>query len=142
MVFHSLVCGVCGAFASMFGKLAFAHDNPLSVYIGLLCTYMGWSAFGCEVSILILNITCFGIMISLNAAMIATFLKALESSSSVFVTVVSSAVNYILTAAVGASLFDEAVGSKWLLGSSLVCIGLCIVTYSQNEIVNTEGRAR
>ena len=130
----AIACGAFGAVASIVGKLALS-DNLLMTMVSTLCEVeYDMKTQQCQYLIVVLRVMLFGIMIALNAAMVANFLRAMEKHASVIVTVVSTATNYLITGGLGRIIFKEKLGSWWLLGSVLICGGLCLIGISQDGI--------
>lgn len=130
-MFHAILCGFCGASASVVGKLAFSSDNPIIKSLSSFCR-MTNSIDHCNYALIFIRAVLFGGMLFLNAAMVANFLRAMEKSPSVIVTVVSTATNYLVTGLFGKFLLSEKLGERWILGSTLICVGLCLIAVSQD----------
>lgn len=129
---NAVLCGVYGALASVSGKIALSSNRILES-VSFYCA-SNLSSFGehsCDGVVIACRLLSFGCMILLNAAMISSFLKSMENNSSVVVTVLSTASNYLLTGFAGKIVFNEPLGSWWVLGSTIICIGLCFIVISQ-----------
>ncbi len=72
-------------------------------------------------------------MLLCNGLMISQFLKALEKNSSLSVTVISSAVNFLFTGLAGNVILQERLGMRWVLGASLIMCGILMITVSQGD---------
>ncbi len=70
-----------------------------------------------------------------NGFMVSNFLKALEKNSSLLVTVVSSAVNFLFTGVVSNLVLQEKLGLKWMGGASLIILGILLIAFSQGVSV-------
>lgn len=132
---HAILCGLYGALASVTGKLALSNNHVLES-VNIFCA-ANWSSFGentCAGISISFRLLAFGCMLLLNAAMVSNFLRAMEKNPSVVVTVLSTASNYLITGVAGKIVFDEALGSWWALGSTIICVGLCFIVVSQEGI--------
>lgn len=137
---QAIACGLYGSAASVFGKLALS-ENFLIEYVAVMCSEMLLKDDHiCKITKLTTRAILFGFMLVSNAAMIANFLQAMEKNASVIVTVVSTAVNYLVTGAVGLFLFKEPVGSYWIIGYMCICFGLCLISISQEGLPKLRAR--
>lgn len=126
---QALYCGMFGALASIAGKFALS-DNYFIVGSNSMCMdYFDVST--CGSGVLLLRAALFGLMLLCNATMIASFLKSMERNASVIVTVLSTGSNYVVTGMLGRLMFDESLGSWWIIGSTMICLGMCLIGLSQ-----------
>ncbi len=63
--------------------------------------------------------------------MLSNFLRALETRASLPVTVVCSAVNFLITGLLGNVILGEEVNPVWCGGASLIMIGIFFILFSQ-----------
>lgn len=135
---HALLCGMFGALASIFGKLALS-DNLYLDGVSKICAA---SAVGdkCELIMFLTRAALFGMMLFLNAAMVGSFLRSMERNASVVVTVLSTGSNYVVTGFLGRFLFQEVLGSWWLVGSTAICFGMCLIGISQEGLPKLRAR--
>lgn len=135
---QAIYCGVFGALASIAGKLALS-DSFLLMEVNVMCSlYFDGSV--CPIILLMCRMGLFGLMLLLNATMVASFLKSMERNASVTVTVLSTGSNYVVTGFLGRLIFDERLGSWWLVGSTLICFGMCLIGVSQEGIPKLRAR--
>ena len=135
---RAILCGIYGALASVFGKLALS-DNLYLDGVAKICAN---SAVGdkCEAIVFMTRASLFGIMLLLNAAMVGSFLKSMERNASVVVTVLSTGSNYVVTGFLGRFLFQEVLGSWWIVGSTAICFGMCLIGISQEGLPKLRAR--
>lgn len=86
----------------------------------------------CWIYISAFRLLCFAAMMMLNILQLSSFLKALERKGSLPVTVVSSAVSFILTGILGSLILDEHVSFQWLMGAACIAAGVGLVAFSQS----------
>jgi len=131
----AITCGIFGALASISGKFALSSsdfDVLLISSLPFLSRFCPDQETGiCSAVYWLVRALVFVTMLVCNALMIANFLSALESSSSLIVTVTSSAVNFLSTGILGKLLFHEEVNVRWYIGSFWIILGLLLITYSQ-----------
>ena len=72
-------------------------------------------------------------MIVCNTLQLINFMKALEKKGSLPVTVISSAVSFLLTGLLGLILLGEKLSIMWFLGLALIGVGMVFIAYSQKE---------
>lgn len=135
---QAIYCGIFGALASIAGKLALS-DSSLLIGINAACS-ANFDGTTCNLVLLVSRMILFGVMLLLNATMVASFLKSMERNASVIVTVLSTGSNYVLTGFLGRVIFDEKLGSWWLVGSTLICFGMCLIGVSQEGIPKLRAR--
>lgn len=122
---ESVLSGLFAACAAALGKIAFSND---SLIVNVVATVFG--SFGSTYCILI-GLVCRAIVLAMmmgsNALMIACFLSALEKeNSTLMVTAISTAVNFVATGLVGNVLFSEKVSNLWYFGAIVTsCIMWC-----------------
>jgi drug/metabolite transporter (DMT)-like permease len=98
--------------------------------------YGTFSKTHCEYTVISVRITAFAFMMTCNALVVGYFLRAMELNHTVVVIVISSATNFLTSGLFGQLLFGEVVGKSWYLGSLLIIIGMCFVSYSQGAVEN------
>jgi drug/metabolite transporter (DMT)-like permease len=74
-----------------------------------------------------LRAACVAGMLGCNAAMTSCYVLALQSSGSVPATVISTAVNFVVTGVAGWALFREALSLRWWGGAGLTLMGVALV---------------
>ena len=137
-----IVSGLCGALASISGKVSFSATTPFILYLNSFCEqYL--SPFSLEsycwnVSYAV-RLVAFFFMFYANAMALSTFLKALESKSSLTVTVVSSATNFLTTGLLSGLLLGEEVGKMWFLGALVIALGVFLIAMSQGGVKQRSG---
>lgn len=129
-----LLCGCLGGFATVLGKLSFSNDNPLLNQLSIACFESNLFGDVCYYGAWIVRLVSFAAMFACNAMVIGYFLKAMEQNNTVVVTVVSSATNFLTSGILGYAIFGEALSRNWYIGSSLIMIGMCFVSFSQGNI--------
>lgn len=142
VMLHAVLCGLCGALASVAGKVALSNNRTLET-VNMLCEDNNLHSLGpntCVGVAILFRVLAFSCMLLLNAAMVSSFLRSMEKNSSVIVTVISTAANYLLTGLAGKLAFNEALGSWWMLGSTIICVGLCFIVVSQDGIPKLRSR--
>jgi uncharacterized membrane protein len=128
-MWYCLLCGFFGALASVIGKMSLSYNNIMDG-VNSACSNQLSSSW-CLFVAFFVRFILFCAMLGLNLSMVTYFLKALEKNASVVVTVVSSATNYLLVGILGRVLFSEQLNTQWVVGSVLICCGLCFVGVSQ-----------
>lgn len=143
---YSVCSGCLAALASVLGKLAFTPGPELLKLIDL----NAFAPFRPLVNLtaikdylLVINVTCFILMVLTNGLMWTTFTKALAmSAATIEATVVNTASNFIVTAFLGITLFGELIGLVWCLGSIMILIGLvCVKLGSGVEVKQVKDQA-
>lgn len=133
MDFSSLACGMCGALASICGKLALSDSFFIST-IEHICKEK--AILYCSLILLFFRVVLFCGMAFSNGLMVSFFLKALDKNSTIHVTVVSSGINYVTTGVCGLLLLQESISMQWFCGSLLILIGVGIIAKSQSQEKN------
>ena len=82
----------------------------------------------CHATLLVPRIIGFVFVLVTNGLMVAYFLKGIQASGSVAGPALSSAMNFISSAAYGYMLWGEAFNEKWWLGFTSVLIGVMILS--------------
>jgi drug/metabolite transporter (DMT)-like permease len=127
------LCGLYGAFATIAGKIALS-DTIVITHLNHQCaTQFSLSQSHCDSGVLLFRVMLFALMIFCNGLMISQFLKALEKNSSLSVTVISSAVNFLFTGMAGNIILRENLGLRWILGATLILAGILMITISQGD---------
>lgn len=133
--------GLVGALGAILGKVALSHTTPLSEYLRYYCEIyfsMIFDTAYCWNFVYGLRLSSFIIMFYCNALALSLFLKALERRSSLIVTIVVSAVNFLVTGILSSIVLGEKISSRWFLGSLVICFGVCLVGFSQGGMKRTE----
>ncbi|KAG7295960.1 hypothetical protein JYU34_021050 [Plutella xylostella] len=114
MIGEVFLSGLCASIGSTLGKLAGTEavvGNSYVIWIGLLLAMVLVNTWGCRY-----------------------YLRSLDAASNTVIpTVISSAVNYIISGVIGMSLFGEAVSLRWWAGASLITIGLAMVATPEKK---------
>ncbi|KAK4877076.1 hypothetical protein RN001_009582 [Aquatica leii] len=111
--YYSILSGVSAAAASLFGKLC---------GLPILQNYL-----------IVLRLIFFSLMIICNGSVWTFYVKALQSSeSSLSATVLSSAINYLLSALFGYVIFGEVTSLIWWTGLSFVLLGVVLIAQDQS----------
>lgn len=117
---------------SILGKLALSPDLfVMKAISSFICKDALDLEFTCPTVTTILQVAAFGGMFYCNVIMLSYFLKALETRGSLPVTVVCSAVNFVVTGALGGLILGEEVNFRWCLGASFIMIGIVFIMFSQ-----------
>lgn len=90
----------------------------------------------CQLVIMLpLRILCIVSMVLLNAYMLASFLKGIQESGSVVGTALSTASNFVASAALGALVWHEheRMNRQWYLGFACVLLGVVLLANVQSN---------
>ncbi|XP_037036110.1 uncharacterized protein LOC119074215 [Bradysia coprophila] len=120
-VHFGVLAGICASLGSVFGKLMSQteklNDNAGNIYFGQL------------LNPLMLKLICFVLMLTFNALVWTFFVKALhQKGGSLVATVTSAATNYAVSALLGSLIFGETSSLLWWFGTSLVIMGVVLMT--------------
>jgi len=75
-----------------------------------------------------------GLWILSNLLMLQTFNKALQNSSTTIqVSIVNTASNFIVTAVIGKVAFDEHLSLVWWCGTTLILAGIYLISSDRNH---------
>lgn len=130
--FVMVLSGFSGGMGSIFGKLALSPEIFIMKAIStFICKDALDLEFTCPTVSIILQVTAFAGMFYCNIVMLSYFLKALETRGSLPVTVVCSAVNFIVTGALGGLILGEEVNLRWCLGATFIMVGIVFIMFSQ-----------
>lgn len=129
-----LMCGCLGGLATVLGKLSFSSDNPVLNQLSIACYESNLFGDMCYYGAWIVRLLAFAAMFACNAMVIGYLLKAMEHNHTVVVTVVSSASNFLTSGILGYAVFGEALSQNWYVGSLLIMIGMCFVSFSQGTM--------
>lgn len=122
-LYYSVVSGCLASIAAVFGKLAVSNDE-LDTMLSLVTHRI--NNFG--VVFYVIKVIMIIIMVLVNMVMWTTFTKALNHcKTTIEATVLNTASNFLLTAAIGATLFDENVNFLWFLGLIMITVGLVMI---------------
>lgn len=130
-----IAAGLSGAVASILGKISLSSDfPPLQQFSFMTCR--GWNtSWNCAFVVsLAARIVIFALMLTSNGYMLSRFLKALETKGTLPVTVVCSAVNFILTGVLSYFVLNERINSQWISGATLIVVGICFILISQGSL--------
>jgi drug/metabolite transporter (DMT)-like permease len=139
---YALTSGFLGATASCWAKFALDPDSQVfRTTRDLVCASFDtdavvandhdcyWIAFGVSRGF------CLVCMIFCNGYMLGTFLQGMEESGSVAGTALSTASNFLTSAAYGYILWNERFTLLWWSGFALVCTGVALLSvFSANSI--------
>ena len=135
--------GLSGAVASIFGKLSLSATTPVAEFIKYYCNlYVGGpdEAY-CWNIVYAMRLASFLLMFWFNAVALGLFLKALEKKGSLPVTVVSSAVNFLVTGLLSGLLLGEQVNGKWCFGALLIAGGVFLIAIGQGGLTNKNNKS-
>ena len=129
MPLHSIIAGVFGAFASVFGKLAFSSDSIAVKYISQTChaNLKISSELYCSYIIYGFRALMFFIMMTVNGIMLSSMVRALHSDGSLKSTVITTSVNFVATAIFAYLLFSEDLSMTWWVGAFFIFLGVYFV---------------
>ncbi len=129
-----MLCGLFGSLATILGKMALSSDNWILIDMWAICAQsLGLSPERCDMLVLLFRGITFFEMLFCNALMISYFLKSLEKESSLHVTVISTATNFLLSGLLGRLVLKEEVSNMWYLGASIISAGICCISYGRGE---------
>jgi hypothetical protein len=134
------LCGIFGAMASILGKISLSETSIVTAAVGSACirsstilnvwptvaTLLGKDLldqygleviFSCSTLAQTSRLVVFVLMVYCNALMLSYFLRALRDRSSLAVTVVSSATNFLITGLLGGLILGEDVNGVWYIGA-------------------------
>ena len=67
-------------------------------------------------------------MIGLNACMMACYLDGMQESGTVAGTALANAANFSVSAIYGIIFFQESIGATWLMGFSIILLGVWLLS--------------
>ncbi len=118
MLRSSIFAGLNASLASVAGKIAFDERFLVSLFFGGV-------APSSSSLLLAVRLVCVVILLSVNALLFRfVALGMSKATSSVQVTAIVCAVNFLFSGLFGWLLFDEALTWMWLLGASLLVVGI------------------
>jgi drug/metabolite transporter (DMT)-like permease len=138
---HEYICGIFSGLASVFGKFSLSFlikYDSISQNTYSFCSNNSYLNEYCWLILLIIRSLLFIAMLTCNILQLNSFLKALELKGSLYVTVVSYAVSFVITGILGYLILGEVQNSKWILGACLTSIGVGFISYSQREIKHNQ----
>lgn len=137
---HALLAGANAAIAGVVGKVAFDADAVLVRHglslVGvseLMASRPAASSVvrrlhGTLLQVVPARAAIFALLLFVNASVFRFLARGMdESGSSMRITVVTSAVNFLCSALLGALLFGEPLSWRWVCGSSLMVTGMYLV---------------
>ena len=132
MPFYSIVAGFFGAFASVFGKLAFSSDSLAVKYIEDKCQQLlidvdATSLSKCSIVVYTFRAIMFCVMMGVNAVMLSSAVRALHADGSLKSTVMTTSVNFVATAIFAYLLFGEDLSMTWWVGAAFIFFGVYFV---------------
>eukprot|EP00096_Caligus_rogercresseyi_P012325 TRINITY_DN5122_c0_g1_i1.p1 TRINITY_DN5122_c0_g1~~TRINITY_DN5122_c0_g1_i1.p1 ORF type:complete len:148 (+),score=15.74 TRINITY_DN5122_c0_g1_i1:180-623(+) len=130
---HSVKSGLYAAICGVVGKVV--YDNDIVVR---LCESFSPSESLCDAKSVQIGIhgLLFGVLAFIHILMFEAFNKALKlSSTSLEVTVINSATNFLFTGVLGCVLFSESLGLGWVLGTSLILLGSFVLILDEQDKV-------
>ena len=121
----------CNEIINTIGKIALS-DTLLTKYLAdNMCQLQQIFFTECVETDTSLRLLAFLGMLLTNSLMVSSFLKALETDSSLQVTVLCSSVNFLMSGWLGVKVLNESVNGMWWIGVCIVCIGIfCVATSS------------
>ncbi|KAI0214071.1 hypothetical protein LSAT2_000839 [Lamellibrachia satsuma] len=126
--------GFSAALASVCAKLAMSPEITLHLCYQTLGSDSKQinsetaSSRTCDLVLIYIRFTFFGLIFICNALMWTLFVKSLQTcSSSLEATVTNTAANFFFTAIIGWSFFHESLSLMWWFGSSLTVMGLVLI---------------
>ena len=130
-----VISGIAGGFSSILGKIALSSDSYyVEATSQLICSNslitIDLTSY-CWLTALISKFLFFILMLYCNVIMLSYFLNALETRGSLPVTVVCSAVNFLVTGLLGNVILGENVNIIWCGGAGLIISGIVCILYSQ-----------
>ena len=130
-----VISGIAGGFSSILGKVALSSDSYyVEATSQLICSNslitIDLTSY-CWLTALISKFLFFILMLYCNVIMLSYFLNALETRGSLPVTVVCSAVNFLVTGLLGNVILGENVNIIWCGGAGLIISGIVCILYSQ-----------
>lgn len=129
-----IVAGIAGALASVVGKFAFDGDSAVVEIMHAGCTQVvPVTEVVCHGVALATRGGLFACMLMLNVMMLNMSVKGLRISGSVTATVLTSAVNFILSAVLGFAFFGEVLPPLWWAGACLIIAGVLLVSQDGGE---------
>uniref|UniRef100_A0A6B2LQP9 Uncharacterized protein n=1 Tax=Arcella intermedia TaxID=1963864 RepID=A0A6B2LQP9_9EUKA len=105
--------------AGVFGKIAFSD-------------YLTHHSLS-QNSLLAIRLLSFILVFLCNALMMNFFAKSMNLTNSIHAVVVNSSTNFFLTAIIAFALFGEGLSLTWLLGASLILVGLTFMNLGQEK---------
>lgn len=129
-----LISGIYGALASVSGKVSFSPSTPIMIHINSICAeLLDPLSLGiyCIHFNYMVRIASFVFMFYANAMALSKFLNALETRSSLTVTVITSATNFLTTGLLSGLILGERVGKMWFVGASIIAAGVFLIALSQ-----------
>jgi len=127
-----VLSGFSGGMGSILGKLALSPEIfVMKAISNFICKDALDLEFSCPTVMIILQVSSFAGMFYCNILMLSYFLKALETRGSLPVTVVCSAVNFVVTGLLGGMILGEEINFRWCIGASFIMIGIVFIMFSQ-----------
>lgn len=80
-----------------------------------------------------IRISLIGAMLALNSAGLTLMLRAMHRSSTNLAVAINQAISFMLSGLIGWLVFDESIDQMWLIGVSIVCVGVALLTSTQQE---------
>ena len=132
-----VISGIAGGFSSILGKIALSSDSYyVEATSQLICSNslltIDLTSY-CWLTAIMSKFLFFLSMLYCNAIMLSYFLNALETRGSLPVTVVCSAVNFLVTGLLGNVILGENVNIIWCGGAGLIISGIVCILYSQGS---------
>lgn len=121
--------GLLGATASCLGKFAFDSESAPVRFVGQHCTvWLRQVSWPCTLMEGIIRFCLFLTMLACNAYMLGSFVAGMEESGSVAGTALSSAANFVASAAFGYVFWEERFTPSWWIGFSMILGGVAILS--------------
>ena len=132
----SIIAGLLGCFASVFGKLALSPESLLVEGARQLCASRMEAVMSPERCGMLAGgtrIAAMGMMLSVNGIFGYYSINALHEEGTTAATVLTTAVNYLSLGLCGCLIFSENVTTRWLLGAILIAVGVYLVSTASEE---------
>lgn len=123
----SLTSGLLAACGSLFGKLSSSPTPFFDIFANRDPDWIETLEEN-ELIPLTIRILFFIAMITCNTLMWLLFTRALnQSETTVQVTILNTAANFLSTALFGHALFNEYLSLRWWMGVGFICIGIALL---------------
>lgn len=133
-----LIAGLSGAAASILGKICLSEYPLIDKSPALLCANIKWCLDFPIIVVVGIRGLIFFLMLACNGLMLSHFLKALETRGTLPVTVVCSAVNFVVTGILSSLVLGEQINARWWFGALLIIAGIILVLISQGDTKREE----
>ena len=117
---RAILSASCGSLASVCGKIAF-DTSSTSLLATLGFDFLPIRAF------------LFVSLILLNSIMLSLFVRVLQSVSALQASLLAFVCNYLISTAVGVTVFGEAISIQWILGAALMTAGAVRISHEKKQ---------